>query len=592
MRSLLLAALIIAGGALTAAAPAVGAPALSAPHTTILDPAGSTDRAGTVTPVGDVDGDGRADMLVQRILGETESDCHAEAYVVLGAASGAELRLGALGSRGITITDLPRCVPPWGVAALGDVNGDGKDDIGLGGDAFTAVRPVVIFGRAGGASVSYLSPGSGGITFSTASDGDVRPTGIAAVGDVNGDGKDDIGIGGGYGKPGAWRSVAGVVFGRAAGGTLNLGDPATGGLLIGDPTSAPSGSAGAIVLGAGDVNGDGRADLVTSAGGVRVIYGRAASGFIDTRAPGTGASLGGQDPFGVFAEIDAATIQDLDGDGARELINETQDELGKTDVTVVPSRRAAPHYDLAGTAVAPLRLTASLGVLTELRVVGDATGDGKPDILTNAVYPIRDGAWVESQSGGVIVTHLISDVRPRKVDVRTATSGVRRLPYANPAVGMRAALRFRGTTQPQIVQARPLGGLTVSDLIEQAEPPADTTKPVITSLAWDRPSVSTTCASPCWTPPRAALSFTVSEVSYMELELRRGSTVVSLTRGSVFGTSDGPAAMPIEPIRWDLVPVRTDGTRLPNGTYTAVMKATDMSGNVGATKTATIQVTS
>ncbi|MGK2937311.1 MAG: FG-GAP repeat domain-containing protein [Solirubrobacteraceae bacterium] len=543
-----------------------------------------------MTPVGDVDGDGHEDMLVQRVLGETESDCHSEAYVVLGAASGAELRLGALGARGITITDLPRCVPPWGVVALGDVNGDGKDDVGLGGDSQTNVRPVVIFGRAGGSSVSYLAPGSGGITFSMASDGAVRPTGIAAVGDVNGDGKADVGLGGGYGQPGAWRAVAGVVFGRAGGGTLSLGDPSTGGLLIGDPASATSPTAGAVVLGAGDVNHDGRADLITSVGGVRVVYGRAASGFIDTRAPGTGASLGGQDPFGVFAEIDAATIQDLDGDGARELINETQDELGKPEVTVVPSRHAAPHYDLAGTAVAPLRITASLGVLTELRVVGDATGDGKPDILSNAIYPIRDGAWVESQTGGVIVTHLISDVRPRKVDVRTATAGVRRLPYDNPAIGMRAALRFRGTAQPQIVQARLLGGLTVSDLIQEAEPPADTTKPVITSLAWDRSSVSTACSSPCWTPQRATLSFAVSEVSYMELELRRGSTVVSVTRGSV-GTSHRPAGMPVEPIRWDLVPVRQDGTRLPNGTYTAVMKATDMAGNVGTLRTATIQVT-
>lgn len=287
MRTLLLLALAVGGAVLSLAPPAVGAPALSVPHTTILDPAGSTDRAGTVTPVGDVDGDGHEDMLVQRVLGETESDCHSEAYVVLGAASGAELRLGALGARGITITDLPRCVPPWGVVALGDVNGDGKDDVGLGGDSQTNVRPVVIFGRAGGSSVSYLAPGSGGITFSMASDGAVRPTGIAAVGDVNGDGKADVGLGGGYGQPGAWRAVAGVVFGRAGGGTLSLGDPSTGGLLIGDPASATSPTAGAVVLGAGDVNHDGRADLITSVGGVRVVYGRAASGFIDTRAPGT-----------------------------------------------------------------------------------------------------------------------------------------------------------------------------------------------------------------------------------------------------------------------------------------------------------------
>lgn len=581
---------LTAGAALLAAAPAVAQPGLGAPHTTI-GLAGSSPKV--VATVGDVNGDGREDLFVQR---ETEDggDCLSTAHIVLGAAAGAALNLDALGSRGITITGLPGCVPEWGVAALGDVNGDGRDDVGLADDGFTAqVRPTVIFGRAGGSTVSYAAPGTGGITFARSADATVLPTGIQAVGDVNGDGRADIGLTGGYGAPGAYRSVAGVLFGRPTGGVVDLATTTAAGLLIGDPSSQPSRSPSPVLAGVGDVNGDGKADVVTTVGGRHVIYGRSGPGFIDTRSAGVGASLGANDLYGVVNSVDTATLPDLNGDGARELSSQLLGSFAYPGgVSVVLSGRSAPHYGLAGSPP-PLGLAASLGGTTGAVVVGERT---RPNVLISAFYPIRPGAWVDSnETGAFIATYRVTDLRPRRVDLRTATTGVERFAVGEPAPQIETALRFRGTAAAQVVvPGEP--GLTVRDVIERPDPPKDTTPPVITDFGFDRSSISSACADPCADRQTAALRFRVSEASYMELEIRRGTSVVSLTRGSVFGTSDVPyGGDPL--VEWRFFAVDPGGfgaplRRLPAGTYTAVLKATDVyGGNVGAVRTATIQVT-
>lgn len=589
MRALHLTAMVAGLGIALSAAPSAGAaPALSAPHTTVLPPDGQNLQGATIVSVGDVNGDKLGDLLIQQRVGIEQEECSSTAFIVLGTFSPSTLRLGALGSRGITITDVPGCIPAWGIAALGDINGDGRGDIGLSGDPYTRIAPTVIFGRAAGSTVSFTAPGTGGLTFTGGST--ILPTSIASVGDVNGDGRPDIGLGARYGTLTAGRNAAGVVFTWAGmSGAVDL-TRATG-LIIGN-VSAPVvwGAGGAQLYGVGDLNSDGRADVVTTASGARVVYGRSTPGVIDVGQAGASVPLG-EDRYGVFSEIDTMLRPDVNSDGIQELMAENSYAF-----TLVPSSRTAPHFDLPGTTRPPLTVTASLGFHYGSVVVDDVSGDGKRDLITSAVYPVRNGPFVEAETGGLMQSYLVTDLRPRTLDLRTTTAGVRRFPISEPAWGAVATARFRGTIRPQVVRQAVEyddGRITVHDVTERADPPADTVPPVISQLAFDRATLSSACADPCSTPERATLSIEVSEAAYLELDLRRGTTIVSRTRGPVWGDADRP--FPADgPLRWTVAAVDVSGgsnQKLSPGTYTAALKATDMAGNVGVVKTATIQVT-
>ena len=92
---------------------------------------------------------------------------------------------------------------------------------------------------------------------------------VSGAGDVNGDGLTDLVVGAPYADPVGTTSAGEsyVVFGRDAGTAVSLADVAsgTGGFVI-NGIDGSDGS-GWSVSGAGDVNGDGRADLIVGAYG-------------------------------------------------------------------------------------------------------------------------------------------------------------------------------------------------------------------------------------------------------------------------------------------------------------------------------------
>ena len=304
-----------------------------------IDGALPGDQAGmSAAGVGDVNGDGLDDVLVGApaadVNGRTDSG---SAYVVFGTRHPANVDLQAPGGDayridGVAAKDETGLV----VAAAGDVNGDGHADLaitamGAGNNArFGSGSVYVVFGTATATNVDLASSPWAGYRIDGASLNGHIGSALADVGDVNGDGRPDLAIG----DPRAAdnnRSDSGsvtVVFGTAQSGSLDLAHPDERGYRIDGPIGL--GYAGASVAGAGDVNGDGHADLVLGAPGVSaggrqssgaafVVFGKGSKEGIDLAALGRGGYRVDGPEAGDSLGTSVAGVGDVNGDGRPDL---------------------------------------------------------------------------------------------------------------------------------------------------------------------------------------------------------------------------------------------------------------------------------
>jgi Ca2+-binding RTX toxin-like protein len=165
----------------------------------------------------------------------------------------------------------------FSVSGADDVNGDGFADLIIGAyladpnfDS-SAGESYVVFGKAAGftAGVDLAGlDGSDGFRLDGIDDGDLSGRSVSAAGDVNGDGFGDL-IVGARGAAFSRKVSVGesyVVFGKASGFTAGVDpfdlDGTDGFILDGIDLGDVSGDS---VSAAGDVNGDGFADLVVGA---------------------------------------------------------------------------------------------------------------------------------------------------------------------------------------------------------------------------------------------------------------------------------------------------------------------------------------
>jgi hypothetical protein len=196
----------------------------------VLNGGSANDRAGrSVAGLGDVNGDGADDLIVGAYFADPVGTDRGQAYVVFGRGGNnfmAELDLTSLnGSTGFALNgaaDNDRA--GQSVAGLGDVNCDGFADLLVGASRADVAghtdcgQAYVVYGRSTGFAASLdLSSinGSNGFTLNGGSGNDQAGIAAAGLGDVNGDGVDDLLVGAPNADAGSTdRGQAYVVFGR------------------------------------------------------------------------------------------------------------------------------------------------------------------------------------------------------------------------------------------------------------------------------------------------------------------------------------------------------------------------------------------
>ncbi len=363
--------------------------------------AGYSSHSGvSVSNAGDVNGDGFDDVIMG--VYDTYHD-YGYSYVVFGKESSFDAALDITeldGSNGFAIDGGHL------VSDAGDVNGDGFDDLIIGArgryDPTTYSRSddfsFVVFGKSSdfGQNLDLSSlDGTNGFRMDVAG---IRRISVSGAGDVNGDGYDDVIIGGPYWKEGGGyseKSASHVVFGKAS----RFSDPMDLSILDGSNGFHLGGvSTNWKVSSAGDVNGDGYDDLLIGkkdeagtngyhSGSSYVVFGKA-SGFSATMDL---SMLDGNNGFrldGVAAGDESgnsvSSAEDINGDGFGDLIISSKSAayivFGKT--TGFSAVMSLSNLDGSN----GFRMDGSYSLYgSSVSNAGDVNGDGYNDVIIGIV---------------------------------------------------------------------------------------------------------------------------------------------------------------------------------------------------------------
>lgn len=414
---------------------------------------------------GDVNGDGYSDLLVSWSQADYNGRANSgSTWVVFGGPTATDLDLTSLGDRGFRIDGGPVVDMPWistggngvlvradcvdqagitsdgaglgaTVAGQSDANGDGLDDVVVasrgGGDCGSFV--YVVFGKRTTANVDVANMGVGGFVIEHSADdvagsapGNDQLSTAALVGDMSNDRRAEIALGtrGASNNSRVSSGSAHVVFGKGTDTPVSLASLGLGGFRI-DGADAYARFGGSVSR-AGDINRDGREDLIAGAtygitrygGKAYVIFGKADPNAIDLLAtPLNGFRIDGESVDDEFASS-VAGAGDVDGDGISDVIIGAP--RGRSTSLLDPSTRTGAAYVIRGSSGPEPVQIKDLGARghkviaagsdragTSVAGAGDANADGRADVLVGAPIAGNNG---RSSSGSA---HVVDGLPPR-----------------------------------------------------------------------------------------------------------------------------------------------------------------------------------
>jgi hypothetical protein len=287
------------------------------------------------TAIGDLDGDGKPDVIITNQTEATISIFH-------NTSSPAALSF-----------DPSFAVPCGGISAphlaIGDLDGDGKPDVILAGPS----KLVILKNNST----------SGTIQLDSATSIDLPYLTEIAINDFDGDGKADI-----YTSYSGGTTASGLLF------LLNTSSPGNFSFTAQPKMNVLIDGVKPLI---GDMDGDGRPDLGLTSYSIPAI-----SLFQNTSTPGQ-ISFTALPNIKTAGQITSLNLGDLDGDGHPELAALAQTSAyGKSDTVVIFKNKST-----AGTItyIPTLQLVTKIDVSSVL--IADLDGDGKPDILTAQRIP-------------------------------------------------------------------------------------------------------------------------------------------------------------------------------------------------------------
>lgn len=279
---------------------------------------------------GDLDGDGKLDFVLTNTHGPHSVS------VYRNTTTGSVISFAGM-------IDLPVVASPYDVA-IGDVDGDGKPDV-VAVNSGTGANVVSIFRNTG-------TPGNISFAGRIDLDGGLGPFSVE-IADLDADGKPEIVVTGQYSSS----SHLSVLKNMSSVGNISFQTPVVL-ANIGGP----------FTVAVGDLNGDGKPDLVTSSAFANAIVVKR-----NISTPGVLTFSGQQDHFSTGLYPEGVAITDFDGDGKPDVVatNNGGNSVSvlQNTTSTINSMSFANHIDYA------------VGAHPNFVACGDLDGDGRSDII-------------------------------------------------------------------------------------------------------------------------------------------------------------------------------------------------------------------